>query len=317
MRAAPDDGRANETALIRHAYAGQVTVVAQPLRIMPTLRQRYSELEHWSPPLAKATVASLLLFVIAAVGFAVDQRVITGAPAWLKPMKFGASGVVYLFTIAWMVRELPQSRMLRVASNLIAWILVLEVVLIHVQATRGTTSHFNINTPLDTAIFSTMGLGIATVWVMSMVVLWLHVRTRATDRNMAIALRLGMALNILGAGVGWTMTQPRPAQLAAMQRGARPRVAGSHTVGAPDGGAGLPVTLWSREHGDLRVPHFLGMHALQLLPLLVLGLRRVRRSHDDGTERTSVLFVAALSAAIFAAALMQALAGHPLIPSTG
>ena len=134
---------------------------------------------------------------------------------------------------------------------------------------------------------------------------------------MAIALRLGMALNILGAGVGWTMTQPRPAQLAAMQRGARPRVAGSHTVGAPDGGAGLPVTLWSREHGDLRVPHFLGMHALQLLPLLVLGLRRVRRSHDDGTERTSVLFAAALSAAIFAAALMQALAGHPLIPSTG
>ena len=232
-------------------------------------------------------------------------------------MKFGASGVVYLFTIAWMVRELPQSRMLRVASNLIAWILVLEVVLIHVQATRGTTSHFNINTPLDTAIFSTMGLGIATVWVMSMVVLWLHVRTRATDRSMAIALRLGLALNILGAGVGWTMTQPRPAQLAAMQRGERPRVAGSHTVGAPDGGAGLPVTLWSREHGDLRVPHFLGMHALQLLPLLVLGLRRVRRSHDDGTERTSVLFAAALSAAIFAAALMQALAGHPLIPSTG
>lgn len=316
MRAVRAESFANETALSGQSYCGQVTVVAHPYRIMTTLHQRYTEVELWSSPLAKATVACLVLFAIAVVGFAVDHRMITGAPAWLKPMKFGASGVVYLFTIAWMVRDLPRTRTLRVASNLIAWILGVEIVLIHMQAARGTTSHFNINSLLDTAIFSSMGIGIATVWVMSMVVLWLHVRTRATDRSMAIALRFGLALNILGAGVGWTMTQPRPAQMAAMQRGERPFLVGSHTVGAPDGGPGLPITRWSRDHGDLRVPHFLGMHALQLLPLLVLGLRRVRRSRDDGTERTTVLFAASVCAVIFVAALMQALAGHPLIHPT-
>jgi hypothetical protein len=281
---------------------------------MAGLRQRYLDIERWSPPLIRTSVVCLMLFVLALAAAAFDHRVITGAPAWLKPSKFGISTAVFLFTLAWLVRDLPRTRALRIASNLIAWLLVLEVMLIILQAVRGTSSHFNINTPLDTTIFSSMGIGIAVVWVMSMVILWQHVRTPSTDRTMAVALRIGLALNILGAGVGWKMTQPRPEQLAAMQRGERPFVAGAHTVGGRDGGLGVPITRWSRDHGDLRIPHFFGMHALQALPLFVLGLRRIRSRRDDNMERAAVVMASAAWAAVFIAALLQALHGRPLFP---
>ena len=161
------------------------------------------------------TVVCLVLLLLALIGSVVDDRTILGAPAMLKPAKFGASGAVYLFTLAFMIRDLPRSRTLRVAATLIAWIIVLETVLIFVQAGRGVSSHFNVNTPLDIAIFSAMGMGIATVWILSMLILILHLRTPTVDRAMGTALRIGLALNILGAGVGWRMTQPSAEQIAA------------------------------------------------------------------------------------------------------
>jgi hypothetical protein len=64
------------------------------------------------------------------------------------------------------------------------------------------------------------------------------------------------------------MPRPTPAQLDAMRAGKPPAMMGAHAVGVADGGPGLPVTRWSTEGGDLRVPHFIGIHALQLLPLV-------------------------------------------------
>ena len=37
----------------------------------------------------------------ALVGMLVDPRIITGAPAWLKPFKFAISTAIYSLTLAW------------------------------------------------------------------------------------------------------------------------------------------------------------------------------------------------------------------------
>jgi cell shape-determining protein MreD len=75
-------------------------------------------------------------------------------------------------------------------------------------------------------------------------------------------------------------------------------------VGGNDGGKGLPVVNWSREHGDLRIAHFLGMHTLQLFPLFGFFVAR--------TSRTVIIF-ASLYVALVTAVLVEALMGLPLI----
>ena len=85
-------------------------------------------------------------------------------------------------------------------------------------------------------------------------------------------------------------------------------VAGAHTVGAPDGGPGLPGTGWSREAGDLRIAHFLGLHALQILPLAALFF--ARRGWQDARRVRMVWAVSASHVSLFALLLWQALRGQ-------
>ncbi len=88
-------------------------------------------------------------------------------------------------------------------------------------------------------------------------------------------------------------------------------ISGAHTVGAPDGGPGLPLTGWSTRHGDVRVPHFIGLHAWQVLPLFV---RRVLRRGSDRTRTRLAIAAAGLYAAVFVGLLVQALRGLPALP---
>jgi hypothetical protein len=131
-----------------------------------------------------------------------------------------------------------------------------------------------------------------------------------SDHALGTALRAGMIITLLGAASAGLMTVPTTAQLTELETTHRLTASGAHTVGAPDGGPGLPGTGWSSQHGDLRVPHFFGLHALQLLPLLALALRRGRGQQ----EAVRLVRIAAASyTALFGVLLVQALRGEPLI----
>jgi hypothetical protein len=263
-------------------------------------------------PLTAVGLLMLGLLGFAAAGLWLDPRTITGAPAWLKPAKFAASIAIYTLTLAWVFTNLTAwTRTRRIVGWTTAVVMVLELAIIALQAWRGTTSHFNVSTPLDTWLFSVMGTAIALQTLTSVAVAIALWRQRFADRALGWALRLGMTITIIGAFSGGLMTRPTTMQLDQLRAGQPASIVGAHTVGAPDGGPGLRGTGWSAEHGDLRVAHFVGLHALQALALLTFVLGR--RRWFDGARQRVIAVGGASYAALFALLLWQALRGQSVL----
>src|SRR6266481_8978414 len=97
-----------------------------------------------SAPLTATTLLMFAAFIASAAGIFLDERVITGVPALLKPAKFAISTGIFCGTLAWLYRYIEVwPRFVRAMGWVISVVTVLEVAIIDVQAARGTTSHFN------------------------------------------------------------------------------------------------------------------------------------------------------------------------------
>ncbi len=268
---------------------------------------------------AAAPGLTALGFIMAAdlvfcmLGLVVDRRVITGAPAWLKPAKFALSTMIACWSFAFcMASTTIWPRVRRVLDVVLTAGLFIEIALIDMQAARGTSSHFNLGTRFDAAVFGIMGVSIVCIWLAMLVLTVLLFRQSFTGSAWGWSLRLGMVLALVGTGSGALMTVPNSRQLADAHGTGRLPIAGAHTVGAPDGGRGLPVTGWSADHGDLRVAHFLGMHGLQVLPLLAWWIARRRAPANARTQRNLVFAAATSYLALFGLLLWQAFRGQSI-----
>ncbi|MEU8336788.1 hypothetical protein [Micromonospora tulbaghiae] len=272
---------------------------------MTTLRNRAA---GWHRPLMLLVSAMAVLTVVAAVGVVADPRVLTGAPIWLKPLKFAISFVLYGVTLAWMLSLLPRrSRAAERAATVIVAMSVLEMAIIVGQVLRGTTSHFNGTTTLNAVLFDVMGVAITVLFAAQFVLAIVLARRSLPDRAGGYAVRLGLAVSLLGMLVAFPMVAQSPA-------GAPAGISGAHSVGVPDGGPGLPLLGWSTTGGDLRVGHFVGMHALQALPLLAILLDRFLGARlDELTRARLVLVGGAAYAALTLLLTGQALRGQPLL----
>ncbi|WP_024877831.1 hypothetical protein [Saccharomonospora piscinae] len=272
----------------------------------------------WHRPMLVCAGVMTVLAAGSAVGLALDDRTITGAPAWLKPFKFAVSIAAYSLTWAWLVSLLrTRLRLAHRISTAIVAVFGVEYAIIVVQVIRGTSSHFNVSTPLNSTLFAVMGISIAAVWTGTLVLTVLLLRTPIADPAARWAVRLGTLISLAGLALGGLMTNPTESQQRTLDTGGFEGVIGAHSVGVPDGGAGMPITGWSTTGGDLRIPHFVGMHALQALPLLVMAIglaaRRWPRLRDDVVRTRLVLVGGAAYAGVVALVTWQALRGQPLV----
>ena len=268
---------------------------------------------RWHRPLLVLAAAMLVLVVVCLVGLVVDPRQSLGVNVWEKPLKFAISTAIYAVTWSWLIGQLQRlQRVAWWAGTISAILLLIELVIITGAAAAGITSHFNVSTPFNTVLWSIMAASIGTLWVATFVVSIILFRNPLGDRARTLAIRAGALIALAGMALAFLMTGPTAAQLDDWQG-----IAGAHTVGLADGGPGLPLLGWSTIAGDLRIPHFIGMHALQVIPLALilieLAARRIAVLRDVDVRYRLVAIVSATYVAVLAVLTWQALRGQSIV----
>ena len=176
-----------------------------------------------------------------------------GSVSWRKPILFGISTGMTLWSLGWLEKNLIRRDWL---DKAIGWIvsitLVLEVALITLQRWRGTASHFNHATTFDEVIdFVMLGLIIVAFFG----ILYFGVRSFGQlklDADYQSALRSGMGFLIVSCLIGFVISIYGYERLA---EGLSPEKVGKE---------GVP-----------KFPHGIAIHALQLLPLAAFLMRRL------------------------------------------
>ncbi|MFK4084322.1 hypothetical protein ACI2LF_09460 [Kribbella sp. NPDC020789] len=283
-----------------------------------------AEVRTWHRPLMLMVTAMATLVLVAAAGLLVDDREILNESVWLKPFKFGLSFVLYGATLAWLLSRLRKAKRFGWwVGTAFAVTGVVDVGFIAVQAARGTFSHFNANPDTFNQVGQQVFMsGVIGLFGASLVVAIMLLFQRVGDAPLNRAIRAGIALAVAGMGLAFYLVGAKSSQSRTTDAYGNPvTLAGSHGVGVEAGGPGLPLTHWSTVGGDLRVPHFLGLHAIHALLAVVLLLSLLAtRVVWLRSERVRARLVGAAAIAytgLMAATSVQAFRGQSVIHPDG
>ncbi len=211
-----------------------------------------------------------------------------GVNAWYKPFKFAFSTLTFAWGMAWYCSYLPNFN-LKLFNWSIIILLSFEVAYIAFQAGRGQLSHYNLSTPLYSALYTIMALAATLVTIYTAYVgflFFVHSFPELPDYYVW-AIRLSIVIFVIFSFEGFAM-------------GSRL----NHSVGAVNDNSNWFILGWSKTVGDLRVAHFIGMHALQVLPILSYYLLK-------NTKLTIALSLVYGLLALLT--LIQALKGKPIM----
>lgn len=281
------------------------------------MRSRAQRALAWHPPLMLLAGLMAACAAVSLVGLWLDPKTILGAPAWAKPLRFSVSILLYAVTWAWLIAQLPRWRALaRRLGTVIAVTLLIEQILILAAAATGTTSHFNVSNGFHAAVWAVMAVSITVMYLCSFITSVALFALQLSTPALTLAVRAGALIALGGIGIAFLMTAPTASQLSTPTG-----IIGAHTVGVADGGPGLPILGWSTVGGDWRVAHFVGMHALQMVPITALLLaaagRRIDRLRPATTQFRLVIVIAAAYAGATALLAWQAGSGQSVAHPAG
>lgn len=178
-----------------------------------------------------------------------------GRVSWRKPILFGVSTGMTLWSLGWIVGMLKADRWVRadrIVSYATAITLVVEVALITLQQWRGTASHFNVETRIDRWIDFAM---FVLICIAFLGILYLGLRSLGAthlENDYALAARLGMLFLIVSCVIGFIIS----------------------AYGYQRVNAGLEPETFG-EKGVTKFPHGVAIHVLQILPAMTFLTRKL------------------------------------------
>jgi len=253
------------------------------------------------PDLVASSALFLAFMIPTLLAYALDDRVLAGVNVWLKPLKFEASLSLYFLTMAWFFPLTDSGFRASRLGRFVVWGAIIpsagELAYIVFRAAQGQASHFNAATPTAAALYALMGVGAIILTSASAVLAWgvYRAKSGAANPTYRFAAIIGLALTaVLGIVQGLIL-------------GGSP----GHSVGtAVANDVMVPVMGWSRTIGDLRVSHFLAIHAEQVIP----AFGALVAAMFAGAGRLAVALFALLYIGLTVAALIQAKMALPLLP---
>lgn len=223
-------------------------------------RFRYSKPLYWLTLVCVVAAILVLPFLV------FDQRQIGVFSIWEKPLKFFISTAIFSITYSWLSSFITRgTRWVTRLAWMISVAFVVELSLITGVAAMGQQSHFNVSSPTAIAVWSVMATMISLALIATVVMSVMILLEPKQPLILRLSLGLGSINTAIGMGLAFLMTSPSEEQLSNFQG-----IAGAHSVGTSDGGAGLPLLGWSVVAGDLRVGHFFGLHAIQVAIMFLL-----------------------------------------------
>ena len=202
-----------------------------------------------------------------------------------KPILFGLSAGITLISLGWVAGRMRRRMGDGLFLSSLAIAMVIEVGLITLQQWRGVPSHFNRETPLDAAILTCIDL------LILFVTLGICELTRRSfgmldaDSDMAVAIRGGMVLLSFSCLLGFVLVGWGNYQLA----------------------LGRPPEIFSAA-GVMKFPHGVPMHAIQFLPVVAWGMRRLGMSQQVRSRSVILAFLATCAFTLYS--LLQTFSGR-------
>ena len=187
---------------------------------------------------------------------------------------------------------------MRFAAWFISICLLLEILYITYRASLAEASHFNRTSAINIALYAWMGVTILAATIMSGWIGWLILQAR--DKIASPELRYAIGVGLVAGTVLGSITAVYMS------------IGTGHWFGgiATDTGGSFFFG-WSRSGGDLRVPHFIGLHAMQGIPLVGWLASR----YAPGKVRPIVIASTVLWTVVTVVTFVQAVMGYALFPA--